>query len=105
MTYEEFVASNPKGHVIGSGWGSDHLWHKEWSSPSRTSYYKCARCYWPFGHSYHEMPSIFEAMREDGVPEKCARAQMWPIRPEYATKEEQATWAEVRAMVAEETQP
>ena len=85
-TYAEWAEAN-KSDVYGDGWGSEHLWHYE-STPSNTSYYKCARCFWPFGHHYNSEPDIFKAMKKDGVPINCARRQMWPVRLEYATKEE-----------------
>lgn len=98
-TYAEWAEKN-ESDIQGSGWGSDHLWHHEGTSPSRTTYYKCARCFWPFGHHYPSTPSIFKAMHDSGVPEKCARVQMWPVRPGYATQAEREHFEQVRACSA-----
>lgn len=100
-TYAEWAATH-QSEINGEGWGSDHLWHYE-ATPSRTSYYKCARCFWPFAHSYNHTPDIFKAMREAGVPNACAREQMWPIRLQYASEEERQKWADVRAAIAAAT--
>ena len=91
MTYEEWAATNPPSAIVGKGHGSDHLWHLEWTSPSRTTYYKCARCYENFGHHYPSMPGIFQAMLKDGVPAKCPRKPMHPIRPKYAASQPEAS--------------
>lgn len=96
MTYEEWAATNPESAIVGKGWASDHLWHLE-GTPTRTTYYKCARCFWNFGHHYPSEPNIFKALKASGVPDKCPRQQMWPIRLEYASKEELAEWAFIRA--------
>jgi len=97
-TYAEWAETH-SSDVNGEGWGSDHLWHYE-STPSNASYYKCAHCYWPFAHSYNREPDIFTAMRLAGVPNKCARRQLWPVRPEYASKTEAQEWEAARALIA-----
>lgn len=104
-TYAEWAETHASD-VHGQGWGDDHLWHYE-STPSNTSVYKCARCFWPFAHAYNHAPNIFEAMRASGVPNKCERRQMWPIRPEYASKDELQRWKEVRtaAAIVKDQQP
>lgn len=84
--------------IKGDGHGSDHLWHYE-ATPSNASVYKCARCFWPFAHYYHHEPDIFKAMQGAGVPNECAREQMWPIRQEYASAEERQKWEAVRVAV------
>ena len=99
-TYAEWAEAN-KSDVHGDGFGSDHLWHYE-STPSNTSYYKCARCFWPFGHHYNSEPDIFKAMQKDGVPARCERRQMWPVRLACASKEEIENFERVRASVAKE---
>lgn len=98
MTYEEWAETH-KSDINGDGFGSDHLWHYE-STPSNASYYKCARCFWPFAHAYNSTPDIFEAMQKVGVPDRCARQQLWPIRPEYAKQEELEKYAQIRAALA-----
>jgi hypothetical protein len=95
MTYAEWAATHESA-INGEGWASDHLWHYE-GTPSNASVYKCARCFWTFAHYYNSTPDIFEALRVAGVPDKCARQQLWPIRLEYASAEEKAQWARVRA--------
>jgi len=97
-TYAEWAEKN-ESQIFGDGWGADHLWHYE-STPSNTSYYKCARCFWPFGHAYNHTPDIFKAMKEGGVPDKCARQQLWPIRFEYASEAEKESYAQARAELA-----
>lgn len=93
-TYAEWAETH-ESDISGSGHGSDHLWHYE-GTPSNASRYKCARCFWPFAHYYNHTPDIFKAMQQDGVPQTCARQQMWPIRYEYASEEERQKWAAVR---------
>lgn len=73
-------ANTHASDIHGEGWGSAHKWHHEWSSPSKTSYYKCALCYVNFGHSYNHTPDIFKAMKEDGVPKACAGKPVQPLR-------------------------
>jgi hypothetical protein len=97
-TYAEWAETH-KSDVIGDGWGADHLWHYE-STPSNASYYKCARCFWPFAHAYNHTPDIFKAMRDSGVPDKCSRQQLWPVRPGYASAEEAEVYAKARAAIA-----
>lgn len=94
-TYAEWAETHDSD-VHGEGHGSDHLWHYE-ATPSNASIYKCARCFWPFAHAYNHQPDIFEAMRAAGVPDKCARKQLWPIRSEYASADELAQYAAARA--------
>ena len=93
-TYEEWAKTH-SSDINGEGWGSDHLWHYE-STPSTASYYKCARCFWPFAHSYNHTPDIFKAMRESGIPDKCPRQQLWPVRLQYASEEEKEKFAKAR---------
>jgi hypothetical protein len=100
-SYAEWAATH-SSDINGEGFGSDHLWHYE-STPSNASYYKCARCFWPFAHAYNHEPDIFAAMRAAGVPDKCARQQMWPIRPEYASKDEAEKWMTVRKSIDQQT--
>jgi hypothetical protein len=97
-TYAEWAAANPSD-VHGDGWGADHHWHYE-ATPSNASYYKCALCYWPFAHAYNSEPDIFKAMKKEGVPSKCERRQMWPIRYEYASQDERQHWEKIRAEAA-----
>ena len=85
-TYAEWAETH-KSDISGEGHGADHLWHYE-GTPSNASGYKCALCFCNFAHLYNSEPDIFEAMRLSNVPAKCARTQMWPIRQEYASKEE-----------------
>lgn len=94
-TYAQWAETH-SSDINGDGWGSDHLWHYE-STPSNASYYKCARCYWPFAHAYNHEPDIFKAMKLAGVTNKCERQQMWPVRPEYASKDELQKWIDVRS--------
>lgn len=101
-TYAEWAETH-SSDVKGEGWGSDHLWHYE-ATPSNASYYKCAHCYWPFAHSYNHEPDIFTAMQLAGVPNKCARRQLWPVRPEYASKTEAQEWEAARAAIAKATE-
>lgn len=96
-TYAEWAGTHVSD-IKGDGWGADHHWHYE-STPSNASYYKCARCFWPFAHSYNHEPDIFAAIKAAGVPSKCARQQLWPVRPEYASKEESEQWRALRASV------
>lgn len=100
MTYAEWAATH-KSDINGEGWASEHLWHYE-ATPSNVSIYKCARCFWPFAHSYNSTPDIFKALHDADVPDRCARQQLWPIRLEYASAEEKAQWAQVRAAIAED---
>lgn len=97
-TYAEWAETH-QSDINGIGWGSDHLWHYE-TTPSNVSYYKCARCFWNFAHAYNHTPNIFDAMKKDGVPDKCARQQLWPIRLGYASAEEANRFAEIRAALA-----
>ena len=93
-TYAEWAETH-ESDIRGDGFGSDHLWHYE-STPSNASYYKCARCFWPFAHAYNHEPDIFKAMQGSKVPDKCQRKQLWPIRPEYAGKDELERFAKLR---------
>lgn len=93
-TYEEWAETHTSD-ILGDGFGSDHQWHYE-GTPSNASYYKCARCFWNFAHAYHHEPNIFEAMRNSGVPDKCAREQLWPVRLEYASAEEIERFENIR---------
>lgn len=95
-------AETHESEIRGEGWGSDHLWHYE-GTPTRTSLYKCARCFWNFAHHYPSEPSIFKAMHDAGVPDKCARQQLWPVRLEYASADEKEQFAQVRAAIAKAT--
>jgi hypothetical protein len=97
-TYAEWAETH-QSDINGEGWGSDHLWHYE-ATPSNASVYKCARCFWPFAHYYRSKPDIFKAMQMVGVPDKCARQQLWPIRPEYASAEEKEQFATLRAAIS-----
>jgi hypothetical protein len=97
-SYAEWAETHASD-IAGDGWGSDHHWHYE-STPSNASVYKCARCFWPFAHYYNGEPNIFKAMKGDGIPETCARQQLWPIRYEYAKPEERERWASLRNEIA-----
>lgn len=86
QSYSDWADSHDS-QIHGHGYASDHHWHHEWTSPSGTSYYKCARCYVNLGHHYRSEPDIFKALKKSGVPDKCARVPVQPLRPEYAKKE------------------
>lgn len=94
-TYAEWAEKN-KSDISGEGWGSDHLWHYE-TTPSTASLYKCALCFWNFAHYYNSNSNIFEAMQQAGVPDKCARKQLWPVRLEYASRAERLHYEKLRA--------
>lgn len=57
--------------IYGEGHGSAHDWKYCWSSPSKTSYYQCARCGHKFAHAYDSIPDIFQAMKQQSVPAEC----------------------------------
>lgn len=101
-TYAEWAETH-ESDIYGDGWGSDHLWHYE-ATPSTASVYKCARCFWPFAHYYNNESNIFKAMKSSGVPDKCSRKQLWPIRPEYAKKEELQHYEQERAAISKATE-
>lgn len=94
-SYAEWAETH-ESEIFGKGCGSDHLWHYE-GTPSNSSCYKCARCFWNFAHYYNHTPDIFKAMKDSGVPDKCARVQLWPVRPGYASTEEQEKYEQIRS--------
>lgn len=43
-----------------------------------------------------------EALRDAGVPDKCRRQQLWPVRPGYASTDETEFYVKVRANLTSE---
>lgn len=56
--------------IQGTGYGSSHDWQRG-ETCFRCTYYKCKNCGAVFSHYYPDTPSIFKAIAELGVPDKC----------------------------------
>lgn len=67
--------------IKGEGYGSLHNWKKitstQASHPIRNSrLYNCVDCGDPFRYYYNAISNIFEAMKENGVKEKCKKEKV-----------------------------
>ena len=69
-------APTRKSHIQGTGWGSDHVWIRGHTGFDKCTAYECAECGVEFYHHYEQIPDIFKAMQESGVPEKCSRSKV-----------------------------
>jgi hypothetical protein len=67
--------------IYGTGWGSSHDWHYEYSNDTKHSFYTCRACKAFFVHSYDRIPNIFDALKLDGeqglnrFPDQCPGKQ------------------------------
>lgn len=62
-------------HINGEGYGSTHDWWHDTTELFRGdigSRYFCKNCGACFVHMYHRIPDVFDAMRDEGVPQVCA---------------------------------
>lgn len=69
--------SEPQSAIRGEGYGSTHNWMHDTTEPFRGdmgSRYFCRACGNCFVHMYHWQPDIFDAMRDEGVPDECGGA-------------------------------
>ena len=88
LLIEKYGRGNPKSDIIGIGWGMSHEWsqigHQQWSytdpftgvtkggnNIGGPTFYRCSVCRVRFDHHYHDIPDIFEAMKEAGIPDEC----------------------------------
>ena len=83
---------NPNSAIIGHGWGMSHRWtepdHLQFWFPvpegpypnnqlrwmrniGGPTVYVCSLCGIKFSHYYHDIPDIFDAMKEAGIPDGC----------------------------------
>ena len=61
--------------IRGEGWGSTHDWRADitdqFGGGMGTRYF-CGACGSCFVHRYHEIPDIFDAMKNENIPEVCS---------------------------------
>jgi len=77
-------------HTDTVQWGERGL-----SETAACSYFKCSNCGQGFEHRYNEMPSIYEAMKKQGVDlEDCPGAKPSEVQEDedYARQCENEKW-------------
>jgi hypothetical protein len=68
------MSHNRKSAIWGTGFGTKHHW--EWQQTDvyvdpKVNHYQCAVCGVEFAHYRGQSPTIYDAMREGGIPEEC----------------------------------
>jgi len=60
--------------IYGAGYGHKHNWKRGFQPyGQKGTPYKCETCGVEFTHWYDQTPSIFTAIKEDGIPEFCLK--------------------------------
>jgi len=78
---QDFTVKCGVSDISGKGWGDSHNWQYLYTSAGRSSIYKCRNCDAAFGHHYPSTPSIFKAMHDSGVLDKCPAPPKEPSHP------------------------
>lgn len=63
--------NGPRSDINGDGYGSSHTWRRGYTHASKVTEYTCGDCGVMFRHAYDDIPNIFEAINDQGIPDQC----------------------------------